>query len=538
MTSQSDRDPSQSVLRGLLLPALLLGIGTALIYGRVAGFDYANFDDVTYVLGYTAVREGLSLENVRWAFTEFHLGNWHPLTTLSHMLDVTLFGLDPGPQHVVNVVLHAINSILVYLLAQSLLRHRAASLVVAWLFMAHPLRVESVAWIAERKDLLCGLFFLLTLLAYLRHREAPSLRRYALVILCFVLALLSKPMAVTLPIVLLLLDYWPLNRLGVATAGPRERLWSGASALIIEKLPLFALSLASGIVTLVAQRGALSTLEGIPIIDRAMNAVLAYAVYLRDTLLPTELAAFYPYTPVEVWTEFLPALLLLVGISIAALAQSRKRPWLLIGWLWYVVTLLPVIGLVHVGSQSHADRYTYLPSIGLYLALGAALATLGVARWRTAALALAPLALFLAAIAWIQVGYWSGPLMIFTRVIDVAGDNYFARVNLASHMVSIGHIEEAEIHAMRAVELGPDRATTHEKLAHVRLSQGRFAEAEMGFRTSLALAPNDATVMNHLAFSLERQGRREEARALYEEAIARDPNLYGVRENLARLLAE
>jgi hypothetical protein len=527
-----------SLLNGAFLPALLLGIGTALIYGRVAGFGYANFDDVTYVLGYTAVREGLSLESVHWAFTEFHLGNWHPLTTLSYMLDVTLFGLDPGPQHVVNAVLHAFNSILVYLLAQAMLRHRAASLVVAWLFMAHPLRVESVAWIAERKDLLCGLFFLLTLLAYLRHRAAPSLRRYALVILCFVLALLSKPMAVTLPVVLVLLDYWPLNRLPLIAAGSSERLWRQTFALVIEKLPLFALSLASGIVTIAAQTGALSTLEALSVIDRVMLAVRSYAVYLRDTLFPTELAAFYPYTPVDVWTEFLPSLLLLASISTAVLAQWRKRPWLLAGWLWYLVTLLPVIGLLHVGLQSHADRYTYLPSIGLYLALGAAMATLSVERWRAAALGLVPLALFLAAMSWVQVGYWSGQFMVFTRVIDVAGDNYFARINLASHMVNIGKIDEAEDHALRAIELAPSNATAHATLAHVRIAQGRFAEAEMGFRKALTLAPKDATLMNHLAYSVERQGRIAEARSLYEAAIARDPNLYGLRENLARLLAE
>jgi tetratricopeptide (TPR) repeat protein len=527
--------PAAISARRHLISFLLLAVGTAVIYGRVAGFGYAGLDDVSYVLNNEVVRGGLSLEGVRWAFTEFHLGNWHPLTTLSNMLDVTLFGLAPGPQHVVNVVLHLANSLLVYALALVVLRHWGASLVVAWLFMAHPLRVESVAWIAERKDVLCAFFFLLSLLAYLWHRQSPSPGRYILVVACFVLALLSKPMAVTLPVVLLLLDWWPIDRFARAAAAGLGNRIRVAMALTAEKLPLFLLALASSAVTLVAQTTAISTLEEVPIHLRAMNAVFAYAIYLRDTLMPTRLAAFYPHVEVDFLREFLPALVAIGGISLAVYAGRRRFPWLVTGWLWYLIMLVPVIGIVQVGSQSHADRYTYLPSIGLLLALGAALAGLGVERLRTAMLGLAPVMLFYAAMAWVQVGYWSDPYMIFTRVKDVVGDNYPARVNLATHLLENGRVEEAEAHARRAIELQPELPLGHAVLASVHFSRRMFREAELALREALQRSPDDARLLNNLGYSLEMQGRTVEARSYYEAALARDPALRGVRENLERV---
>lgn len=518
-----------------LLSFLLLSIGTVLIYGRVAGFGYAGFDDVEYVVKNAVVRNGLSLDGVRWAFTEFHLGNWHPLTTLSNMLDVTLFGLAPGPQHVVNVVLHLANSLLVYGLALVVLRHWGVSLVVAWLFMAHPLRVESVAWIAERKDVLCAFFFLLSLLSYLWHRRSPSLGRYTLVVVCFVLALLSKPMAVTLPIVLLLLDWWPLGRFTCATEVEFKHRIRLAVALVIEKVPLFLLAAASSAVTLVAQATNISNLEVLPFHQRVMNAVFAYAIYLRDTLIPTRLAALYPHTEINLLTKFLPAFAVIGGISIAVFVGRRRFPWFVTGWLWYLVMLVPVIGLVQVGTQSHADRYTYLPSIGLLLALGAALAGLSTERLRTALLGLAPVMLFYAAIAWVQVGYWADPYMIFTRVMDVVGDNYPSRVNLATHMHTNGKLEEAETHARRAIELQPNLPLGYGVLASVYLARRMFAEAEHSLREASQRAPDDARLLNNLGYSVEMQGRKVEARSYYEAALARDPALHGVRENLERV---
>lgn len=535
MLTERPMDLAATSARRHLLSFLLLGLGTVLIYGRVAGFGYAGFDDVDYVLNNAMVRGGLSLEGVRWALTEFHLGNWHPLTTLSNMLDVTLFGLDPGPQHVVNVVLHLANSFLVYGLALVVLRHWGASLVVAWLFMAHPLRVESVAWIAERKDVLCAFFFLLSLLAYLWHRRSPSLGRYVLVVVCFVLALLSKPMAVTLPVVLLLLDWWPLGRFACAAEAALNHRIRVALALVIEKLPLFLLSLASSAVTLVAQATNISTLEDLPFHQRVMNAVFAYAIYVRDMLMPTQLAALYPHVKINLLTQFLPALAVIVGISFAALVGRRRFPWLVTGWLWYLVMLVPVIGLVQVGTQSHADRYTYLPTIGLLLALGAALAGLNAKRLRSALLGLVPVMLFYASIAWVQVGYWSDPYMIFTRVIDVVGDNYPSRVNLATHMLTNGKVEEAEAHARRAIELQPGLPHGYAVLASVHLSRRMFGEAELSLREALLRSPDDPRLLKNLGYSIEMQGRKAEARSYYEAALARDPALHGVRENLERV---
>jgi tetratricopeptide (TPR) repeat protein len=514
---------------------LVLCAGTALIYWRVHGFDYVGFDDNGYILFNEVVRQGLSWDGVRWAFTDFHMSNWHPLTSLSYLLDVSLFGIDPGPPHVVNAVLHAINSVLVYALALALLRHWLASLLVAWLFMAHPQHVESVAWIAERKDLLCGLFYLLAILAYLRFAARRTLGRYFWVLGAFVLALLSKPMAVTLPIVLLLLDYWPLGRLDAALAARGGLPLRAALRLVLEKVPLFALSLASGLVTMAAQTTAMATVASVPISARALNATVAYATYIRDMFLPTRLAAFYPLQPIEFFQQFLPALALLGVISILAVIFWRRFPWLITGWLWYLLTLLPVIGLIQVGTQSHADRYMYLPSIGLYLVLAGFFIGMPRGRQRTAMFAILPAMAFYAALAWVQVGYWAGPYMLFSRVIDVSGDQYAAHVNLSVHFREKGLWREAEEHAVKAVKLSPGAAIAYANVASINMARNDLVEAEKNLRIALVLAPNNAQVLNNLGVCLERQGRLDEARAAYLAALAADPRLYKVRGNLERV---
>ncbi len=526
----------QVVTRGRHAVAVtLLLVGTALIYWRVHGFDYVGFDDDGYILFNEVVRQGLTWDGVIWAFTDFHMGNWHPLTSLSNMLDVTLFGLDPGPPHVVNVVLHAINSVLVYLLALALLRHWLASLLVAWLFMAHPQHVESVAWIAQRKDLLCGMFYVLAILAYLRYAAQRTVGRYCWVLGAFVLALLSKPMAVTLPIVLLLLDYWPLGRLDGALAARGSAPLREALRLALEKAPLFLLSLASGLVTMAAQTIAMATVASVPISARVMNATVAYATYLRDLFAPTRLAAFYPLQPIDFFSQFLPALVLLAVITIYAVIAWRRLPWLITCWLWFLLTLVPVIGLLQVGSQSHADRYMYLPSIGLYLLLAGIFMGIPGDRQRKALLAILPAMLFYAVLAWVQVGYWSGPYMLFTRVNDVVGGHYAAHVNLSAHFLGKGLWREAEEHAAKAVELSPRAALAYASLAAIQMARKDLAEAEKNLRIALMLAPGNAQFLNNLGVSLEQQGRLEEARTAYRAALAADPRLYKVRDNLRRV---
>ncbi len=513
----------------------ILLVALAVVYWRVAGFGYSGIDDQGYVIYTEMVRSGLSLEGVRWAFTEFHMSNWHPLTWLSHMLDVTLFGIEPGPQHVVNVAIHGLNSVLVYCLALAMLRNWSAALVVALLFLVHPLHVESVAWIAERKDVLCGFFFLLALLAYLRYANRPGIRAYLWVVTAFILALLSKPMAVTLPIVFLLLDYWPLDRSGIRGGGAFDKTLSLWFRLVAEKIPLFLLSLASGLVTLAAQTKAMAPVDDLSIEYRLMNTAVAYAAYLRDTLVPTKLAVLYPLYPIDFFGAFVPSLLALGALSAAAIALRRKYPWLIVGWLWFLVTLLPVIGLIQVGSQARADRYMYLPSLGLFLAFGAVLARLGGAGMRKALFGLAPAMCFYTFLAWLQVGYWSGPYMLFSHVLDVVGESYQAHVSLATYFLGEGFVEQAEAHATRAVSLEPDMGVVHAGLAAVLMVKGDYVAAERSLRTALEKSPGDAQLMNNLGAALEQQGRLDEARYYYDAALRSDPDLYKVRNNLKRV---
>jgi tetratricopeptide (TPR) repeat protein len=513
---------------------VLLLLALVLIYGRSGGFDYVDYDDMDYVARNEAVRAGLTLDGMRWAFTAFHLSNWHPLTWISHMIDVSLFGLAPGPAHLVNVAFHGVNSLLVYLLALLLLRDWRASLLVAYLFLAHPLHVESVAWIAERKDVLCAMFYLLSILAYLRYAARPGAARYALVIFAFALALLSKPMAVTLPVVLLLLDFWPLGRLRAEHTLMLGRRLRGHAVLLAEKIPLFALSLASGIVTLAAQQAAIASIEIVTPSDRLMNAVVAYVTYLRDTIAPTRLTLLYPLDPVDFLTSFLPSLLTLAAISFVAVGWRRSHPWLLFGWLWYLLTLLPVIGLIQVGGQSHADRYMYLPSIGLFLALGAVVARLSGAAWKKALLALAPALVFYSFMAWVQLGYWSGSYMLCARALDVLGENYEAHVILGGSYLRQGRVREAETHARKALALNPSAPLAYTTLGDVLATKKNYSDAEELFRAALSKAPGDARFLHNLGRLLELQGRPEEARQFFADALRADPNLQQAKEGLKR----
>ncbi|HEY6838925.1 MAG TPA: hypothetical protein VI389_09300, partial [Geobacteraceae bacterium] len=340
------------------LIALSLLLVTLILFGRAGGFAFVNFDDPSYVAANSHVAGGLTPENVRWAFTSFHEANWHPLTWLSHMLDVTLFGLSPRGHHWVNVLLHGGNGVLIFLLLARLTGRTGRSAVVAFLFLIHPLHVEAVAWVAERKELLCTTFSLVTLLAYGSYAARPGTGRYLFALAAFACALMAKPMAVTIPCVLFLLDYWPLGR--TATVG--------ALKLAREKVPFFLLTAASCIVTYVAQQqgGAVGTL--FPLSVRVANAATAYVFYLGKTLWPARLAVIYPFTPSIPFWQMGGALLLLVALSLAAFRLRRRFPWLVVGWLWYLGTLIPVIGLVQVGLQAAADRYTYFPLTGIFIA--------------------------------------------------------------------------------------------------------------------------------------------------------------------------
>jgi tetratricopeptide (TPR) repeat protein len=516
-------------MRHRLAVSLLL-LTLALIYGQTAGFGYVDIDDPSYVVNNAPVRAGLTADGVRWAFTTSYAASSFPLTWLSLMLDVSLFGLDPGAQHLVNAALHGANALLVYALALALLGDGLASLLVALLFLIHPLHVESVAWITERKDVLCGFFFLSSLLAYLRYAARPSAPRYALVLGTFALALLAKPMAVTLPIALLLLDYWPLDRWGADRSRWRKE--------VLEKAPLFALSLGAGLWTIAAQAGAIAPIDPLPPLFRVANAAVAYATYLLQTIVPIQLAVIYPMRSIDLWSELVPSLLALAAISIAALRWRTRFPWLLFGWLWFLLTLLPVIGLVQISVQARADRFMYLPSLGLFLALGAAVARLGAtARVRTL-VALAPALAAYAIAAWIQVGIWASNVKLAEHALAVVGSSFPLHTMLVGAYLEEGRLQLAETHAMEAVKLGSGsalEALAYANLGTVMLRKEEYPDAERMFRMALRRAPHAAHTLNNLGIALERQGRLEEAAKSYAAALAEEPGLLQARDNLDRV---
>ena len=487
---------------------LLLGVALFLVYAQTGHYGYIDFDDTAYIQDNLMVRRGLSLEGVRWAFSSFYAANWHPLTWLSHMADVSLFGMDLGAHHLVNVALHGAVSVLLYALVIALLARRDAALAAAMLFLVHPQHVESVAWLAERKDLLCALFYLAALLAYVRFARAPSRWRMVTVLVLYALALLSKPMAVTLPVVLLILDVWPLGRASATGTALMLRVWS----LLREKIAFIPLTLGACVLTVVAQgrSGAISSLVSMGPQDRLLNAFVSYGFYLRDFALPTRLGVFYPFGSIDFFTELLPATAALLGTASLCFCLRRRHPGLLAGFAWFVLTLLPVIGLVQVGSQARADRYMYIPSIGLLLGL---VSLLPAAQGRARRLGLA--AVFIASAFWgllcyLQVGYWESPEVLYKRTADVTQDNVFAETRLLDIQIARGDLTAAEERARALVARFPGRYEGHMSLGEIELARGNPAEAEQWFKAAQERAPSHWHVLNDLGISVLQQGRQAE----------------------------
>ena len=558
MTSMHD----EAADRRTLPIAVLLALTTLLAYWPVVQCGYLNLDDDLYVTANPAVWGGLTLAGARWAFTTTHAGFWHPLTWLSHMLDVELWGPGPTGPHATNLLLHVANVVLLLLL---LVRSTGAlwpSAAVAALFALHPLRVESVAWVAERKDLLCGLFALTTIWAYVRYAERPRPGRYALVALSLALGLMAKPMLVTLPLVLLLLDRWPLRR------GTSLRL-------VVEKIPLLGLAASAAVAhMLTAQRaGAIGHLARFPLEARLANALVSYARYLGKTLWPSGLAVFYPYPNAWPASELAGAAVLLMAVTLLAIVQMRRRPYLLVGWLWFLGMLFPVSGVVQAGSQAMADRFTYLPLIGLFV-----MAAWGgrdlLARWPVPppALEACALALLLAlgCTTWRQVGYWHDSTRLFTHALEVTSANWLAHNNLGDALAREGKLEEATQHFAESVRLEPSNPDAHYNLGVVLHRQGRPAEAIEHYRDALRLAPNypnahnnlgvalldggeveqaidelqqafllrqDAGTHFNLGLALATRGRTDEAIEHYREAVRLKPDFGAARQHLADALA-
>lgn len=533
------------------------------IYGQTLGHGFVNFDDDKYVYENPRVLEGLRLDGVVWAFTTDHVHNWHPLTWISHMVDAQLFGAWPGGHHLTSVLLHACNGALLYWILRRATGRRGAAALAALLFAVHPQRVESVAWVSERKDVLSGLFCLITLAAYFAYAARRTALRYLVVALAFTVGLLSKQMLVTLPFALLLLDIWPLGRL------TRD----GWRRCVVEKIPLLGLTvLFSAVVFLVQSRtGVVKGLDAYPLSIRLGNAIVSYGAYLRDMVWPVDLAAFYPHPGHGLsWGVVAGVFALLAAVTTAALAFGRTRPYLAVGWLWYLGTLVPVIGLVQVGLQARADRYTYLPAIGVAVALAwlAADVVRGRPRLRIGA-AVVAVALIgaLSVQSHGQAATWRNNETLYARVIATQPPHPWPYLGLGASYFTRGDLDRAEEAFETALALDPAQLDAHYGLGIIAAEQSRHADAVAHFETVLAEAPrfldaryqlgvslltlgrtdeaiaaleravvqrpHDARAITALGVALASAGRLDEARQAFEEALRLDPNSEDARRNLS-----
>jgi Flp pilus assembly protein TadD len=503
---------------------LLLAAAVFLTYSRVLHFDFVTFDDPEYVTANPHVQAGLSLAGVAWAFGSAAAGSWLPLTWLSHMLDCELFGLASGWHHFTNVWIHALSTLLWFAVLKRITGARSKSALVAFLFGLHPLHVESVAWVCERKDVLSALFWVLTLWAYAGYVGRPGRGRYILTLFLFCLGLMAKPMLVSLPIVLLLLDRWPFRR------GVR----------ILEKLPFFGASAAVSVVTYLVHRsaGALASFEVVPVAARFENALVSYAVYILKMVWPVNLAVFYPYSQGSLVAPAVIAGIAIVTVTVLVIRVLPRWPYLAVGWLWYLVTLLPVIGLVQAGAQARADRFTYIPMIGVWIALvwGASEALEAWPRIRLGlAAAVCSVCLVL---TWLQVGYWRDSISLYQHAIDVTSDNYVARFNLASVLEARGGSAEAVAQLRETVRIRPYFATAHAELGQLLAREGQPEEALGELQAAVKLKPDSADAHFRLGSVLGTLGRAGDAAEEFSQTIRLQPENADAHYNLGIALAQ
>jgi tetratricopeptide (TPR) repeat protein len=540
-TTRKTRNPQD--LQAVCI-CIFLALAVQAVFRQTTSFGFVNFDDEVYVYENPVVENGLTWQGTLWAFS-VHSSNWHPLTWLSHMLDCQLYGLQAGGHHLTNVLLHTATVILLFLVLRQMTGALWRCAFVAAVFAIHPLRVESVAWVAERKDVLSGLFFMLTLAAYVRYAdefkiqpafaEATAGKRskckvfYGLIILFFVLGLMSKPMLVTLPLVLLLLDYWPLQRV------------ESAGRLVLEKLPLLALSAAACFVTLGAQHEDIKSAGTFALPHRFENALASCSIYLGQMVWPAGLAVLYPFPQngPPTW-EVALAGVLLASLSAGAWGWRRTHPWLLVGWVWYLVMLLPVLGIILVGGQAHADRFTYLPGIGLAMAVTWAVADLS-AGWKHRRVALG--GLMMAAIGaliicgHIQASYWKDSESLWTRALACTSSNAIAHYNLGNDLLKRGKLDDAIVQYQETLEIRPGLSPAHYNLGNAFLKHGQLDEAIVCYRQTLKINPRSDDACANLGLAFLRKGETKEAIDCWGQALAINPGQITVQNNLAWLLA-
>jgi protein O-mannosyl-transferase len=562
-------EPSRPKLtRRELAICLCLALATLLVYFRTFGYDFVAYDDDYFVYLNPVIKAGLKASGAAWAFG-LHLGNWHPLTWISYLIDRQLFGMHAGGFHAVNVLLHAASSVLLFVALFRMTGRAWRCAIVAAVFALHPLHVESVAWVSERKDVLSTLLEMIGLLLYVRYVDRPTTKRFLQLCLAFACAVMAKPMVITFPLILLLLDLWPLQRISWP---PR---WPAARRLVIEKLPLLLISLVASVLTVIAQKayGTVASLESIPLTTRLANAVTEYAVYLKQAIWPSNLAVLYPTAPPAPGAATVAAIVLLI-LTAAVVLFARRRPYLVTGWLWYLVMLAPVIGLVQVGAQSRADRYMYVPLVGVTVAVVWLIADgiAGHASWCNAGAVLAGIVIVaLAAGSWRQIGYWKDSRKLFEHTLAVTRNNFIMTNNLGVVLARAGDDRAAMVQYAKAIAINPDYAEAQGNLGNVMLrnrlvdsarpllekavrlkpefpmaqldlgiveaSSGDFPAAIAHLNEALRMTPEDPEVHSNLCYALQHSGRIDEAIAQCRQALQLRPDYPDAQFNLRNALA-
>ena len=537
-----------------LLIALFLIVSIFAVFWQVRTHEFLKYDDLDYVTDNPHVKAGLTLKGVIWAFTTMHAANWHPLTWVSHMLDCELYGLKPAGHHLTSLVFHIASALLLFVVLRQMTGKLWRSGFVAALFAFHPLHVESVAWVAERKDVLSAFFWMLTMWAYVRYAERPGLNRYLLVLLWFVLGLLSKPMLVTLPFVLLLVDYWPLGRFQFGQPSGHHKLSthnskdtgdqrSFALRLVLEKVPFFALAAVSSFLTFFAQQkaGAVASSEIRPLSMRIANALASYVSYIGKMIWPYRLAVFYPYPETFPMWQVAGAGLLLGCVSFLVILAARRRSYLMVGWLWYLGTLVPVIGLVQVGEQAMADRYTYVPLIGLFVIIAMGVPDI-LAGWRYRRIGMAiPAGLLLSIlmiVTWLQLRYWQNGVTLFEHSLEVTANNSLSQCSLGVALVQQGKNQEAISHFAEALRIKPDYAEAQYNLGVALSDQGKTQEAIDHYSEALRIKPDSAEAHYNLGVTLAQQGKSQEAVGHFTKALQIKPDYANAHNNLGIALAD
>jgi tetratricopeptide (TPR) repeat protein len=516
-------------------------------YFRTLGHDFVCYDDLFYVVENPHVRPGITIPGIAWAFTTFSGGNWHPVTWLSHMLDASTWGLKPAGHHFTNLILHAANTFLLFLVFTRMTGALWRSALVAALFAVHPLHVESVAWVSERKDVLSTFFGLLAIWAYLKYARDTSVKYYLLMLCLFGLGLMAKPMLVSLPCLLLLLDIWPLRRWKLWRIDDQATVTfepKATTRLLLEKLPVIALSAIFSIIAFASQNYARAITAGglLPLSNRLGNAIVGYHLYLDKLFLPIKLAVFYPFPGYWRFTVVAVSAFLLLVITFVAIVYRRHYPWLLVGWLWFIITLLPVIGLIQVGWQSIADRYTYIPSIGIFVMAVWSIPTShrSFAQWGWSVAACGVIAAFTIKM-WIQASYWRDSRTLFTHAAQVTQGNYVAHQNLAFLMETEENDLDGALRLYREAERETPnfaRTTVHEVISNVLLRQGRIEEALAEARRAMELNPFSTIAANNIGLIMRAKHEDVEAAKYFQLAVKLDPEYFEAQINYGMTLVD